>query len=72
MLTGSKAVTNTDQSSNAISTEREISGTSTFRRTVWLPRPVDGTGVTAKLQDGILTVTVPKAEDKASVKVPVE
>jgi len=28
--------------------------------------------VSAKLQDGILTMTVPKAEDQESIKVPVE
>ncbi|TFK52561.1 HSP20-like chaperone [Heliocybe sulcata] len=68
----SKDVANANETSNAISTERDISGTSTFRRSVWLPRPVDGNAVKAKLEDGILTVTVPKAEDKASVKVAVE
>ncbi|KZT19480.1 HSP20-like chaperone [Neolentinus lepideus HHB14362 ss-1] len=68
----SKDVVNAHETSNAISTEREVSGTSAFRRSVWLPRPVDGSAVKAKLEDGILTVTVPKAEDKASVKIPVE
>jgi HSP20 family molecular chaperone IbpA len=41
-------------------------------RTVWLPRPVDGNNVAAKLHDGVLTITVNKMEDKASVVVPVE
>ncbi|PBK97666.1 HSP20-like chaperone [Armillaria gallica] len=45
---------------------------SSFTRTVWLPRPVDSSGVSAQLKDGVLTVTIPKAEDKASVVVPVE
>jgi len=45
---------------------------STFTRTVWLPRPVDSQNVSAKLQDGVLTLTVPKMEDKEAVKVVVE
>jgi HSP20 family protein len=40
---------------------------STFRRTVWLPQPTnrDGSNVTAQLADGILTLTIPKAEQQA-------
>jgi HSP20 family molecular chaperone IbpA len=45
---------------------------SSFTRTVWLPRPVDGNNVAAKLDDGVLTITVNKMEDKASVVVPVQ
>lgn len=33
-----------------------------FQRTVALPKPVDGNAVTAQYTDGILTVTLPKAE----------
>ena len=55
---------------NQISTERTVFGN--FSRTVWLPRPVDASKVSAKLNDGILTVTVPKAEDKGSTVIPVE
>lgn len=40
-----------------------------FCRTVWLPRPVDEKGVSAKLSDGILMLTIPKADDKKSVKI---
>lgn len=40
-----------------------------FSRTVWLPRPVDEKGVSAKLSDGILMLTIPKADDKKSVKI---
>ena len=57
---------------NAISTERIFSGTSSFTRTVVLPQPVDSSRVTAKLSDGVLTVTVPKAADTGSVQVNVE
>ncbi|KIY48593.1 HSP20-like chaperone [Fistulina hepatica ATCC 64428] len=53
-----------------LSTERSFVGQ--FTRTLWLPRPVDASNVQAKLNDGVLTITVPKAEDKASVVIPVE
>ncbi|KAG1818438.1 HSP20-like chaperone [Suillus subaureus] len=52
--------------------ERQYPGSATFIRTVWLPRPVDSSKVSAKLQDGILTLTVQKAEDQESIKVPLE
>ncbi|KAJ7212126.1 HSP20-like chaperone [Mycena pura] len=54
----------------AISTERSAFGS--FSRTVFLPRAVDSNAVAAKLQDGILQLTLNKAEDKASVVVNVE
>ncbi|KAK0201746.1 HSP20-like chaperone [Desarmillaria ectypa] len=57
---------------NQISAERQFWSNSSFTRTVWLPRPVDSNGVSAQLKDGVLTVTIPKAEDKASVVVPVQ
>ncbi|KAI0632096.1 HSP20-like chaperone [Trametes polyzona] len=69
---GTKAVTTREPESTALSTERLFSGTSTFTRTVVLPQPVDSSKVTAKLSDGVLTVTVPKAEDTGSVQVNVE
>ena len=69
---GTKAVTTRGPESTALSTERLFSGTSTFTRTVVLPQPVDSSKVTAKLSDGVLTVTVPKAEDTGSVQVNVE
>lgn len=69
---GTQALTTKGPESNALSTERVFSGTSTFTRTVVLPRPVDSSKVTAKLSDGVLTVTVPKAEDVGSVQVNVE
>jgi HSP20 family molecular chaperone IbpA len=33
---------------------------------------VDSTSVTARLNDGILTLTIPKAEDPGSVQIPVQ
>ncbi|KAG6820180.1 hypothetical protein H0H93_004311 [Arthromyces matolae] len=71
----SSAVTNavaTDEVGNQISSERSFVHNTSFRRTVWLPRPVDGEDVAAKLDHGILTITVKKAQDKGSVVVPVE
>ncbi|KAJ7670213.1 HSP20-like chaperone [Mycena rosella] len=57
--------------STQISTERSVIGN--FSRTVLLPRPVDSDKVAAKLEDGILRITLNKAaEDKASVSVLVE
>ncbi|KAI0648081.1 HSP20-like chaperone [Trametes meyenii] len=67
-----QAVATREAESTALSTERLFSGTSSFTRTVVLPRPVDSSKVTAKLVDGVLTVTVPKAEDVGSVQVNVE
>jgi HSP20 family molecular chaperone IbpA len=56
--------------STQISTERSVIGN--FSRTVILPRPVDSDNVVARLEDGILRVTLAKAEDKGSVSVMVE
>ncbi|KAJ7109723.1 HSP20-like chaperone [Mycena crocata] len=59
-----------EETRGTISTERSLIGN--FTRTIFLPRPVDGNSVAAKLNDGILQVTLNKAEDKASVVVKVE
>ncbi|KAG8952868.1 hypothetical protein FRC03_011967 [Tulasnella sp. 419] len=53
-----------------VSSER-INRTS-FRRTVFLSRPVDGKRVSAKLDHGILTLDVPKVEDKESIRVSIQ
>ncbi|KAG0703801.1 HSP20-like chaperone [Suillus ampliporus] len=68
---GSKAVAKTEPGTQ-LTMERQYPGSATFIRTVWLPRPVDSSRVSAKLQDGILTMTVPKAEDQERVKVSLE
>lgn len=67
----SGAVTRTETGTQ-LAMERQYPGSATFIRTVWLPRPVDSSKVSAKLQDGILTMTVSKAEDQESIKVPIE
>lgn len=74
---GSNSVTSKTDQATGISTERPQGGsvmtsTSSFSRTVWLPRVVDESHVSAKLMDGVLTLTIPKANDKASVKVAIE
>ncbi|KAF9242606.1 HSP20-like chaperone [Melanogaster broomeanus] len=69
---GEGAVVKSDASSNQLTAERWYSGSASFTRTVWLPQPVDPSKVQAKLSEGILTLKVPKAEDKETVKVNVE
>ncbi|EMD39969.1 hypothetical protein CERSUDRAFT_112203 [Gelatoporia subvermispora B] len=66
-----QAVANAEEQ-NQISSERSFTGSSTFTRTVWLPRPVDAKNVSAKLDHGVLTLTVPKAQDSESVQINVE
>ncbi|KAH7102540.1 HSP20-like chaperone [Auriculariales sp. MPI-PUGE-AT-0066] len=56
-----------------LSQERRFVGSSMFTRTVWLPHPVESGKVSAKLEDGVLTVRVPKLQSETgSVKVPIE
>jgi len=68
----SNADASADRTPSQITVERPFTGSSTFTRTVWLPHPVDSNNVVAKLSDGILHITIPKAEDKASVKIRVD
>ena len=69
---GTGAVVSSEKPSNQLTTERLYSGTSSFTRTVWLPRPVDSSKITAKLSDGILTLKAQKMEDKESIKINVD
>lgn len=71
-LADSQALTQTSPQSTQLTTERSFSSASQFSRTVWLPRRGDGSGVTAKLADGILTVRIPKVEEQEGVKVNIE
>ncbi|KAG2344542.1 HSP20-like chaperone [Suillus weaverae] len=70
-IQGSKTVAKTEPGTQ-LAMERQYPGSAAFIRTVWLPRPIDSSKVSAKLQDGILTMTVPMAEDQESIKVPLE
>lgn len=74
--TGSQAVTQTNENRGEVGTplssERFFSSSSSFSRTIWLPRRVDGSKVKAKLVDGVLTVNIPKAVDPESVCVSID
>lgn len=37
---------------------------SSFSRTIWLPRPVDSSKVSGKLEDGVLRLEIPKMADE--------
>ncbi|KZT73809.1 HSP20-like chaperone [Daedalea quercina L-15889] len=67
----STAVTQASDSTQ-LSTERSFTSNTSFTRTVYLPRAVDTSNVSAKMSDGVLTVTVAKAEDPASVQINIE
>ncbi|KAF9013415.1 HSP20-like chaperone [Cyathus striatus] len=71
--TDTQAVSKSDQQ-NAVqlSSERPYTRNFSFTRTVWLPRPVDPTKVSAKLDHGVLTVAVKKTEDKATTTIPID
>jgi len=43
-----------------------------FSRTFSLPEPIDVSGVTADLKDGVLTVMIPKSADRGARRVSVE
>ena len=51
------------ESSNGEKAERTERYIGTFRRSITLPARVDANKVTATYRDGILTVTLPKAEE---------
>lgn len=72
IVTGAGTVVSSETSSNQLTTERLYSRTSSFTRTVWLPRPIDSSNITARLADGILTLKAPKLEDKESIKINVD
>ncbi|KAH7334834.1 HSP20-like chaperone [Rhizoctonia solani] len=42
---------------------------STFSRTVWFPQAVDAKNAQAKLEDGILTLNIPKREETGVQKI---
>ncbi|HRX55272.1 MAG TPA: Hsp20/alpha crystallin family protein [Verrucomicrobiales bacterium] len=44
--------------------DQETEESVVYKRSVSLPEGVNAEGVTAKLEDGVLTVTLPKAEDR--------
>lgn len=68
----SSAVTKSNETAGEISTSTASESSTSFSGTVWLPRVVDETGVSAKLADGVLRLTIPKAEDKGGAKIIIE
>ncbi|KAG9315888.1 HSP20-like chaperone [Chiua virens] len=69
---GTETVVTSDTQPSQLTSERLYSGTSSFTRTVWLPRSVDSSKITAKLNDGVLTLKAPKMEDKEAIKITVD
>ena len=59
------------ESTNGEKTKRTERYVGTFRRSITLPTRVDATKVGATYQDGILTVTLPKAEEAKPKQIPV-
>lgn len=66
------AVVSANTTPNLPSSGGAFESAQTFTRSIWLPRTVDGSNVTARLEDGILTIRIPKANDQKSFKIDVE
>jgi HSP20 family protein len=49
--------------------ERVERGHGRFARAFALPRAVDPAGITADLQDGVLTISIPKKSDRRQVEI---
>ncbi|KAG9011214.1 hypothetical protein FRB94_008813 [Tulasnella sp. JGI-2019a] len=45
---------------------------SSFSRTIWLPRDVDATKISVKLEDGILRMQIPKQEGRNRLRINLE
>jgi HSP20 family molecular chaperone IbpA len=68
----SNAVTTADTQAPPRTPTPAVSTSSfSFSRTIWLPQSVDAAAVSAKLADGLLTVSVPKANVAQVTEVPV-
>jgi len=59
------------ETSNGEKTERTERYMGKFRRSITLPASMDANKVSATYQDGILTVTLPKAEEAKPKQIPV-
>ncbi len=70
--TVTQANANAGEVGRRLTSERVFSSSSSFSQTVWLPRRVDGSKVKATLEDGILILHIPKAEDPETVRITVE
>jgi len=68
----SAEVVQSPEKTTAISPERELAGASYFTRTIWLPRHVNASKISGSLEDGILRLQIPKAEELDSVKIEIQ
>ncbi|CAE6491456.1 unnamed protein product [Rhizoctonia solani] len=60
-------VVKADSSSTPVPAQSEFR--SSFSRTLWLPEPVDGKRASAELNDGILTLRIPKREQPGPERI---
>jgi HSP20 family protein len=67
-ISGERKESSEQKAENAERTERFVGK---FRRSISLPTPIDAGKVTASYKDGILTVTMPKAEEAKPKKIEV-
>lgn len=68
-LRGEKRQEETDEGKNYRRVERHYG---TFQRAFTLPPNVDAEAITAAYRDGVLTLTVPKAEEAKPKEIPIE
>ncbi|HYG21820.1 MAG TPA: Hsp20/alpha crystallin family protein [Verrucomicrobiae bacterium] len=68
-ISGERKVEEKHESSEAYRSERYVGR---FQRSVHLPAPVAGDRVTAQYKDGVLTVTLPKAEEAKAKQISVQ
>ncbi|CAE6438002.1 unnamed protein product [Rhizoctonia solani] len=62
-------VKSSDSSATPASAPTQSEFRSSFTRTLWLPEPVDGKRASAQLNDGILTLRIPKREHPAPERI---
>lgn len=65
------AIANGEQPTD-VSVEREFKRNVSFTKTVWLPRSVETQDVSARLENGVLTILAKKAEDEATTTIPIQ
>ncbi|KAG8905634.1 hypothetical protein FRB99_008537 [Tulasnella sp. 403] len=59
------AVTKRSDDAAVTADQNEWVTRSSFSRTIWLPRAVDASKISGKLEDGVLRLTIPKVEEPA-------
>lgn len=63
---------NSSDNATQIAVERPYARNYSFTRTVWLPRPVDPSSIVAKLQNGVLSISLQKGVHEKSKVINVE